>query len=220
MGTTGRIRTHGLRTEADRLQRARGHGGLRKRQAVKDTPDHQALVVAAVDRARSGDEDGLRLLYLRYADHVYSYVCSIVRDEHYAEDVTQSLFARLPQALRSYEPRLVPFQAWIMRVAHNAAIDHVRAQRLVPCEEVRQSDVTTEEIGRDCLESLRVALASMPTEQREVVVLRFMGGMSPGEIAGSMGRTEGAIHSLQHRGRRRLRTALLGLGAGPVTRAA
>src|SRR4051794_14327888 len=125
MGTTGRIRSHGLRSEADRLQRARGHGRLRKQEVVTDTPERHAFMLAAVERARSGDEDGLRLLYLRFADHVYAYVCSIVRDEHSAEDVTQSLFARLPQALRSYEPRLVPFQAWILRVAHNAAIDHL-----------------------------------------------------------------------------------------------
>lgn len=220
MRSTGRIRSYGLRREADRLAHARGHGGLRKRHVGADTLERQTLVLAAVEQARSGDEEGLRFLYLRYADHVYSYICSIVRDEHYAEDVTQSVFARLPTALRRYEPTLVPFQAWIMRVAHNAAIDHVRGQRLVPCEHVRDSDSATEEIGRDCLEALRVALASIPTEQRKVVVLRFVGGMSPGEIADRMGRTESAVHSLQHRGSRRLRIALQRLDAGPVARAA
>ena len=76
--------------------------------------------------------DALRFLYLRYADNVYGYVCSIVRDEHEAEDVTQQIFAKLLTTLDRYEPRQVPFSAWILRVAHNAAIDHVRARRPVP----------------------------------------------------------------------------------------
>ena len=49
-----------------------------------------------------------------------------MRDEHEAEDVTQHLFARLPGALPHYEPRSAPFSGWILRVAHNAAIDHIR----------------------------------------------------------------------------------------------
>lgn len=60
----------------------------------------------------------------------------------------------------------------------------------------------------------------MPNEQREVVVLRFVGGMTPGEIAHRMGRTENAVHALQHRGRRRLRTELQRLDAAPVALAA
>jgi RNA polymerase sigma-70 factor, ECF subfamily len=218
--STGRIRSAALRREADRLQQATGQGRFRRRQMVEDTPEQRALVLAAVERAREGDEEALRLLYLRFADNVYSYVCSIVRDEHDAEDVTQTLFARLPKALQRYEPRLVPFQSWIIRVAHNAAIDHVRGRRLVPCEEVRDSDSAAEELGRDRLEALKTALSSMPTEQREVVVLRFVGGMTPGEIADRMGRTENAIHALQHRGRRRLRSELERLQAAPVALAA
>jgi RNA polymerase sigma-70 factor (ECF subfamily) len=213
------VRAAQLRREADRLQQATARGRFRRRQMVEDPPERRALILAAVEAARDGDEEALRLLYLRFADNVYSYVCSIVRDEHDAEDVAQTVFARLPRSLRHYEPRVVPFQSWIIRVAHNAAIDHVRSRRMVPCEEVRDSNSADEATGRDRLEALRLALATMPTEQREVVVLRFVGGMSPREIADRMGRTENAVHALQHRGRRRLRTELERLDAAPAAAA-
>jgi RNA polymerase sigma-70 factor (ECF subfamily) len=185
-----------------------------------ESPEAKITVMAAVERAVDGDEEALRLLYLRYADNIYSYVCSIVRDEHDAEDVTQALFAKLPSKLRNYRAQTVPFQSWVLRVAHNAAIDHLRGKRLIPYEEVRSADTPDEGAGRDRLEALRDALGAMPTEQRDVVVLRFLGGMTPGEIAQKMGRTENAIHALQHRGRRRLRVELERLDAAPLVMAA
>ncbi len=177
-------------------------------------------MISAVHAARDGDEDAIRFLYLRYADSVYSYVCSIVRDEHEAEDVTQGVFVKLPARLERYQPQLVPFSSWLMRVAHNAAIDHVRSRRCIPVEEVRDVDAAIDDAGGDRLEALRTALAVMPEDQREVLVLRFIGGLTPGEIAERMGRSENAIHALQHRGRRRLRTELESLDARPVAMAA
>jgi RNA polymerase sigma-70 factor (ECF subfamily) len=209
-----------LRREADRLQRSAAQHRFRRRGMAVDSPEDRRLARAAAEHARDGDEDALRLLYLRFADNVFSYVCSIVHDEHDAEDVTQAVFARLPAALRRYEPREVPFQSWIVRVAHNAAIDHLRSRRLVPCDQVRSPDLAADDVGRERLEALRVALSGMPTEQREVVVLRFVGGMTPGEIAERMGRSENAVHALQHRGRRRLCSELERLEAAPAAVAA
>jgi RNA polymerase sigma-70 factor (ECF subfamily) len=173
-------------------------------------------VVQAAERAATGDQDAQRFLYLRYADNVYGYVCSIVRDEHDAEDVTQQVFAKLPTALGRYQARSVPFSAWILRVAHNAAIDFVRARRAVPCEEVRTPDQEAESTGRERLEALRTALAALPEDQRQVLAMRFIAGMSPGEIAKQLGRSEDAVHGLQHRGRRTLRRELERLEAAPA----
>src|ERR1043165_9112046 len=80
----------------------------------------------AVARAKVGDMEGYRYLYLRYADNVYSYVRKIVRGDHDAEDVTQLVFAKLFTSIGRYETREVPFSAWILRVARNAAIDYMR----------------------------------------------------------------------------------------------
>src|SRR5918992_1640994 len=108
-----------IRREADQIEAAVGRGRFRRRRKLETTPHGERLVLAAVARAKEGDADALRYLYLRYADNVYGYVCSIVRDEYEAEDVTQHIFAKLLTSLPRYEPRVVPFSAWILRVAHN-----------------------------------------------------------------------------------------------------
>jgi RNA polymerase sigma-70 factor, ECF subfamily len=203
-----------IRREADQIEATVGRGRFRRRNRLEHSPDAERLVTAAVARAKDGDADALRYLYLRYADNVYGYVCSIVRDEYEAEDVTQHIFAKLMTSLARYEPRVVPFSAWILRVAHNAAIDHVRTRRPVPVEEVRPADAPDDgDGGRERFADLRLALAALPAEQRDVIVLRFLVGLTPGEVAERMGRSEDAVHGLQHRGRRRLRTEMLALAA-------
>jgi RNA polymerase sigma-70 factor (ECF subfamily) len=161
----------------------------------------------------------MHFLYIRYSDNVYGYVRSIVQDEHDAEDVTQAVFAKVLKSIGSYQERSVPFMAWIIRIARNAAYDHVRGRRSFPVEEVRAVD-TRDELGdSERSSALRAALSTLPGEQRRVLLMRHVVGMSPAEIADEMGRTEGSIHGLHHRGRRALREALIDLGTAPVTTA-
>jgi RNA polymerase sigma-70 factor (ECF subfamily) len=205
-----------IRREADHIEATVDRGRFRRRRALDHSPATERLVNAAVVRAKQGDDDALRFLYLRYADNVYGYVCSIIRDEHDAEDVTQHIFAKLMTALGRYEPRVVPFSAWILRVAHNAAIDHMRARRPVPCEEVRSTDIEDDATGRERFADLRLALDALPPEQRDVIMLRFLVGLSPREIAERLGRSEDAVHGLQHRGRRRLRREMQRIQSEPA----
>jgi RNA polymerase sigma-70 factor (ECF subfamily) len=174
------------------------------------------LVVQAVARAKEGDTSALHFLYVRFADDVCTYVRSIVRDPHEAEDITQNVFAKLMTAIQKYEQREVPFAAWIIRVARNVALDHMRARRQIPVEEVRTDDRGHEQIGFERSQSLRDALRRLPEEQREVLVLRHIAGLSPGEIADRLGKSEGSIHGLHHRGRGALQAALRELDAAPV----
>jgi RNA polymerase sigma-70 factor (ECF subfamily) len=205
--------TRAIRRAADEIEAREGKARFRRRRNLDRSPEVEELVLEAVARARTGDADALRFLYLRYADNVYGYVCSIVRDEHEAEDVTQQIFAKLLTTIDRYEPRQVPFSAWILRVAHNAAIDHLRARRPVPLEEVRPLHVADDTTGRERFADLRLALAALPDEQRDVLVLRFLIGLTPREVAERIGRSEEAVHGLQHRGRRRLRREMLALAA-------
>jgi RNA polymerase sigma-70 factor (ECF subfamily) len=174
------------------------------------------LVYRAVARLKEGDKSALHFLYVRYADDVCGYVRSIVRDSFEAEDITQNVFAKLVTAIRKYEQREVPFAAWILRVSRNVALDHMRARRQIPFEEVRTSDEGHEQVGFDRSQSLREALGRLPDDQREVLVLRHIAGLSPTEIARRLGKTEGAIHGLHHRGRGALQSALRELEAAPV----
>jgi RNA polymerase sigma-70 factor (ECF subfamily) len=147
------------------------------------------------------------------------YVKSIVREVHEAEDITQNVFAKLMEAIGKYEQRDVPFKAWILRVARNAALDHIRARRQIPVDEVHAADAGHEQLGFERSQALRAALERLPHEQREVLVLRHIAGLSPGEIAGRLGKTEGSIHGLHHRGRAALQEALRALESAPMVAA-
>jgi RNA polymerase sigma-70 factor (ECF subfamily) len=191
-------------------------GRFARRQPRGSDPA-DSLLPRAIARAKEGDREALRFLYVRFADDVQGFVFSIVRDHHEAEDITQTVFAKLMSAIHKYEQREVPFAAWILRVARNVALDHVRARRQIPCEEVRTSDEGHEQVGFERSQCLKAALGELPPDQRQVLVLRHIAGLSPPEIAERLGKTEGAVHGLHHRGRGALRAALEALDAAPVT---
>jgi RNA polymerase sigma-70 factor (ECF subfamily) len=193
------------------------HSGRLAGTNVGEAPDD--LLYKAVARAKEGDMNALHFLYVRFADDVCAYVRSIVRDPDAAEDITQTVFAKLMKAILKYERREVPFAAWIIRVSRNVALDHIRASRQIPLAEVRTSDEGTEQVGFERALSLREALDRLPPDQREVLVLRHVAGLSPGEIATRLGKTEASVHGLHHRGRGALRAALQELEAAPVTAA-
>jgi RNA polymerase sigma-70 factor (ECF subfamily) len=175
------------------------------------------LVTRAIGRAKEGDIGALHFLYVRFADDVCNCVRGIVHDAHEAEDITQNVFAKLMTAIQKYEPQDVPFAAWILRVSRNVALDYLRARRQIPFEEVRTDDEGHEQVGFERSQCLRDALSQLPQEQREVVVLRHVAGLSPSEIAERLGKTEASIHGLHHRGRGALRRALREIEAAPVT---
>jgi RNA polymerase sigma-70 factor (ECF subfamily) len=179
-------------------------------------PGASRLTQQAVARAKAGDSEGLHFLYVRYADDVLRYVASFVRDHHDAEDITQNVFAKLMTAIKKYEQREVPFDAWILRVARNASLDHLRAKRAIPTEEVRVTDTGRAQTSLDRGQALREALEQLPDDQREVLVLRHIIGLSPVEIAGTLDKSESSVHGLHHRGRRTLRANLVELDAAPV----
>lgn len=171
----------------------------------------------AVARAKEGDREAVRFLYVVYAHNIYGYVRSIVNDNHEAEDVTQLVFAKLMTVIARYDDRGVPFFAWLLRIARNVAIDQLRGNRLTPTERVIDPD-TSSGADMDRAETVRTALATLPDEQRRVVILRHVIGLTPGEIAERMGRSEGSIHGLHHRGRRALQRELERLESSPSTR--
>jgi RNA polymerase sigma-70 factor, ECF subfamily len=175
-----------------------------------------SLIRKTIAQAQEGDQGALHLLYVRYYPDVLRFVRSLVRDHHEAEDITQNVFVKLKFVIGKYEPRDVPFAAWILRVARNAALDHLRSRRAVPVEEVRVRDQEHRRISHERSNDLRQALERLPGTQREVVMLRHIAGLSPVEIASALGKTENSIHGLLHRGRVSLQSTLRELDAVPV----
>jgi RNA polymerase sigma-70 factor, ECF subfamily len=209
-GARGRGRSHDSAM-------ASSHGFRASPAGEKD--DRDPAIARAVAAAKSGDNDAIRFLYLRYKDNVYGYVLSILRDAHAAEDATQTVFVKLISVIHKYEPRQVPFTAWILRVARNVAIDSLRQRCPVPYEEAIESwRPADDDSSHDRRWGLEQALETLTEDQRDVVVLRHLVGLSPGEIADRMGRTESSIHGLHHRARRAVCRELVRMECAPTTR--
>ena len=192
-------------------------GRFRRSTSLDESDACRRRVARAIARAKQGDREALRYLYVQYADNVYGYVASIVKDEHEAEDITQLVFAKLMTKLVKYEPRQVPFTSWLLRLAHNAALDHLRRRVPTPAEEVRSPDERFDGPSSDDAQVVGQALAALPEDQRTVVVLRHVVGLTPGEIAERLGKSENSIHGLHHRGRRALQSHLRQLECAPAT---
>jgi RNA polymerase sigma-70 factor, ECF subfamily len=199
--------------------RTPGQIGFKSGTAIDESPETKRKTRLAVRRAQEGDQEAQRYLYTTYSDNVYGYVRSIVRDEHEAEDITQHVFAKLLTKLGKYDDRGVPFFAWLLPLARNVAIDHIRANRLMPVETVLDPEASSG-ADMDRGHTVRAALAVLPEPQRQVVFLRHVAGMTPEEIADRMGRTRGSVNGLHHRGRRTLRRELERLESMPFTRPA
>jgi RNA polymerase sigma-70 factor, ECF subfamily len=178
--------------------------------------DDARSVSDAIARAKQGDREAFRFLYDCYADVVYGLVVGIVRDDKEAEDITQNVFMKLMTKLQQYEERDCPFVAWLRRVSRNMAVDHVRQMRQTPCAEVFGSDRRADDVPGDRARALRDALSTLPSTQREVLVLRHLAGMTPGEIAERLQRSEPSIHGLHNRGRTALQKALTALDSAPM----
>src|SRR2546429_8404964 len=144
-----------------------------KVELSSDEPSKRELS-RVIARAKEGDHGAIHWLYVNYSDNVYGYARSILRDEYEAEDIRQQVFARLITSIGRYEERSVPFSAWLLRVTHNMAIDHLRRRRPILCEEAPAIDERADDRGRELSEALTQALAELPEIQRDVIVLRHV----------------------------------------------
>lgn len=175
-------------------------------------------VEALVAAAQAGDGDAFGRIYDMYAARVYRYCRSRVAEPRDAEDLVQVTFLRAIEALPRYEPRGVPFGAWLFRVAHNAAVDHARRRRdHVELDAVAEAHATgADPAGSpELLErpALLRAIVRLTPDQREVVALRYFADLSGPEIARVTGKAETAVRALQVRGLASLRRALEADGA-------
>jgi RNA polymerase sigma-70 factor, ECF subfamily len=172
---------------------------------------------AAVEGAKAGDNEAIRYLYVRHAADVNRYVRAIVHDHHEAEDITQAVFTKLFRTISKYEPREVPFSAWIKRVARNLAVDEMRRRRRAGWGESGVIEASSDEGDAERLQSLLAALNGLPRDQRRVLLLRHICGLAPSEIASRLGKSESSVHGLHHRARGALCRTLTDLEATPTT---
>lgn len=166
------------------------------------TTDARVLVA----RAQGGDRGALEELYLMHFDRIYGYLQMNVGNRHDAEDLTNQTFVKMIESIERFEWRKVPFSAWLFRIAHNLAMDHFRAGRRwqpeeeppePPGSEARSAEEEAlHSIGRA---SMLEMIEDLSEDQQRVLTLKFVFSFSNGEIATILGKSEGAVKSLQHR---------------------
>src|SRR3954471_12448036 len=166
----------------------------------------RGTIESLVERAQSGDRDALEELYLQHFDRIYSYLHMTVGNRHDAEDITTQTFLKMLESIGKFRWQSAPFSAWLFRIAHNLAMDHFRARRRwQPEEEVPEPPGDEEpsaelqamqSIGR---QSMMELIEGLSHEQQQVLTLKFVFNFPNAEVATILGKTEGAVKSLQHR---------------------
>jgi RNA polymerase sigma-70 factor (ECF subfamily) len=191
---------------------------------MPDSQPHQLDDAALVKQAKAGDSQAFGLLYERYAASIYRFLNAQLRDNFTAEDLTSDVFLRAWHSLPRYRERGHPFSAYLFRIARNSLIDYWRKLKVDATQSLerlktRPADSTNpDDLITKIQESqrIRVALANLKGDYRSVLVLRFINGLSPGEVSQIMERSEGSIRVLQHRALKALRKILLESGFNHV----
>jgi len=171
---------------------------------------------ALLRRAREYDQAAIAELYDRYSLRIYNYVYHRLGNVHLAEDLTASVFLRMLEAIRSSKAWRTSFSGWLFRIAHNLVVDYFRASRQDTDVPLDDRPIASDEHPADTAERLltrqrlRRAINQLTEEQGLVIMLKFVEGMGNAEVAALLGKSEGAVKSLQFRALAALRRLIGG----------
>lgn len=177
---------------------------------------------------KAGDPKAIEVVYTALADRLLSYLCARVRDRSTAEDLMEATFLELLQKGWTIRGGAAAIKVWLFRSAHFNALDHHRKLSRRPEDLVGDhSRIEAEDHSRgpeelalaaDDAQRVQAALAMLSSEQREVLELRYGSGLSAPEIGRVLGKNDGAVRSLQHRGERSLARLLAAEESGDTRR--
>ncbi|HLN64798.1 MAG TPA: sigma-70 family RNA polymerase sigma factor [Symbiobacteriaceae bacterium] len=162
--------------------------------------DEQALV----ERAKR-DPEAFGHLYDLFFDRIYAYVYRKTGDRQVAEDLTADTFMKALTHIKGYRYTGQPFAAWLYRIASNVVTDFYRARKVnAPLDEGLQlaaDQLSPEEaaLRLDDQQAVARAIQTLSPDQQDVILLRFSAGLKLKEIAGIVGKTEGAVKALMFR---------------------
>jgi RNA polymerase sigma-70 factor (ECF subfamily) len=183
-----------------------------------------------VEQALAGSQDAYRALVDRHSRSVLTLVARLVRDQGVAEELSQDAFVKAFAALRSFDPAY-KFSNWLLRIAHNVAIDHLRKSRpavvsfddddagpdlAIALADGREPSAFDRAVRRDFQEDLEAALARLRPEFRRLVVMRYIEDLSYEDISAVVGLPLGTVKSHLHRARAVLGRLLVESGWGPA----
>ncbi len=199
---------------AGRRQRARPPG--RRAPGTKEIGTKTAIaphrksraavpVRRLVDAAGRGDRDALEELYRIHFDRIYGYLHLTVGNRHDAEDLTDQTFVKMLESIDRFSWKQAPFSAWLVRIAHNLAMDHFRAGRrrytdgrpaAAPALDASAEERALQSIGS---RTMLAMIEGLSLDQQQVLALKFLFNVSNVQAAAILGKSEGAVKSLQHR---------------------
>jgi len=158
-----------------------------------------------LERAKEYDPEALGEIYDGYSEKIYHYIYRYLGEARLAEDLTAEVFLKLLEAIKASKGPRTHLSAWLYRVAHNLVVDHFRRRpqgESLPLEEelvAAPEDVTVVVEKKLAQQQLRAAISHLTTDQQQVIVLKFVEGLSNAKVGQVLGKTEGAVKSLQHR---------------------
>ena len=165
--------------------------------------------------ARKYNEATLASLYEEYYNKIAHYAYVRIGDRTEAEDIAGEVFLKALESLKSYQERGIPMQAWLFRIAHNLMVDHLRKEtkrKIVPLDTVpveADADPVTMVEKNIELERVTRAMEQLTREQREVLGLRFFGGLTSKEAGSILKKSDGAVREMQRAAIERLRRLLV-----------
>ena len=157
----------------------------------------------------------LASLYEEYYDKIARYVHAHIGDRTEAEDIAGEVFLKALESLKSYQERGIPMQSWLFRIAHNMVVDHLRKaakRKTVPIDTVQVeggTDPMTVAERNIELEKVTRAMEQITKEQREVLRLRFFGGLTSKEAGSILNKSDGAVREMQRAAIENLRKLLI-----------
>jgi len=172
----------------------------------------EAIAEAVPPLARTPESESFATLYERTFPKLYAYVASLLRDRAAAEDVTSQAFERAYRRRRTYRPARGTREAWVFGIARNAALDELRRRGRHGALEGEPEDLSSPSPADYAelslrRETVRSALETLDDRERELVALKFMGGLSNAEIARVLGLSESNAGTKLHRTITKLREA-------------
>lgn len=212
------------RGDEARTRRSRANRSLNMGYRTADDP-------TLVDAVRRGEQQALEALYDRYADRVYAIGVRLL-DRDAAEDVVQETFLKLWQKPETYRPARGRFASWFLRVAHNLAVEKVRARGR---RQRHQTHPTTTDRLEQLLEQatepaadpheqaqtdfrarqIREALQRVPEDQRRILWLAYFDGLTQAEIADQLEIPLGTVKTRARLGLQKLRACAEALKESP-----
>ncbi len=166
-----------------------------------------------VEKAQEGDTHAFTGIYDELVKPVYRYIYYRVEQE-VAEDLTEDTFLKVWQNLKKYKKGANPFSSWVFRIAHNLVVDHYRKHKTTSEIDERTADTQphSDPHGQVDLKltqvRLRKVIRKLPDNYQQIIILKYINELDNKEIAATIGKSEGAVRTLQFRALEKLKGLL------------